>query len=150
MFMELILLEKVQNLGDLGETVTVKPGYGRNYLLPQGKAVPATPENVARLEAQRAELEAADKTRLETARQRAEALAGVAITIAANASEEGKLYGSIGPREVEAALMNAGHEVSKSEIIMGEGPVRFTGEFDIHIQLHADVETQIRLIVVAE
>jgi len=148
--MELILLEKVQNLGDLGDTVTVKPGFGRNYLLPQGKAVPATAENVARFEAQRAELEEAAEHRLSRAETRAKGLADVVVTIAVNASEEGKLYGSIGPREISNALEEAGHEVEKSEVIMGEGPVRFTGEFDIHLQLHADVETQIKLIVEAE
>ncbi len=148
--MELILLEKVQNLGDLGDTVTVKPGYGRNYLLPQGKAVPATAENVARFEAQRAELERAAHDRLGEAERRAEALADVVVTITANASEEGNLYGSIGPREISAALEEAGHQVEKSEVLMGEGPVRTTGEFDIHLQLHADVEIQIKLIVQSE
>ena len=145
--MELILLEKVQNLGDLGDTVTVKPGYGRNYLLPEGKAVPATKENVARFEAQRAELERAAEERLDEAKKRAEALNDVVVTISVNASEEGKLYGSIGPREISNALEEAGHLVEKSEVIMGEGPVRVTGEFEIHLQLHADVETQIKLIV---
>ena len=145
--MELILLEKVQNLGDLGDTVTVKPGYGRNFLLPQGKAVPATAENVARFEAQRAELEHAAQEKLGEAQKRAEGLTDVVITISAHASEEGKLYGSIGPREISAALEEAGHQVEKSEVLMGEGPVRVTGEFDIHLQLHADVETQIKLVV---
>lgn len=148
--MELILLEKVQNLGDLGDTVTVKPGFGRNYLLPQGKAVPATAENVARFEAQRAELEEVAEERLAEAQKRAEGLADLTITIAANASEEGKLYGSIGPREISMALEEAGHEVEKAEVIMGEGPVRFTGEYDIHLQLHADVEIHIKLVVNAE
>ena len=148
--MELILLEKVQNLGDLGDTVNVKPGFGRNYLLPQGKAVPATAENVARFEAQRAEFEEAAEHRLSRAEARAKELADVVLRIAVNASEEGKLYGSIGPREISSALEEAGHEVEKSEVIMGEGPVRNTGEFDIHLQLHADVETQIKLIVEAE
>lgn len=148
--MELILLEKVQNVGDLGDTVTVKPGFGRNYLLPQGKAVPATKENVARFEAQRAELEKAAKEKLGDAEKRAEALAGLVVHIAANASEEGKLYGSIGPREVSMALADAGHEVEKAEVIMSEGPVRFTGEYDINLQLHADIESQIKLVVEAE
>lgn len=148
--MELILLEKVQNLGDLGETVTVKPGFGRNYLLPQGKAVPATAENVARFEAQRAELEQVAEERLAEAQKRAEGLADLSITITANASEEGKLYGSIGPREISMALEEAGHEVEKAEVIMSEGPVRLTGEYEIHLQLHADVETHIKLVVNAE
>lgn len=148
--MELILLEKVLNVGDLGDTVTVKPGYGRNYLLPQGKAVPATKENVARFEAQRAELEKAAGEKLGGAEKRAESLADVVLTVAANASEEGKLYGSIGPREVSIALEEAGHDVEKSEVIMGEGPIRETGEFDVHLQLHADVEIHIKLIVTPE
>lgn len=148
--MELILLEKVQNIGDLGDTVTVKPGFGRNYLLPQGKAVPATKENVARFEAQRAELEKAAQEKLAEAEKRAEALTGLVVHIAANASEEGKLYGSIGPREVSNALADAGHEVEKAEVIMSEGPVRFTGEYEINLQLHADIESQIKLVVEAE
>jgi large subunit ribosomal protein L9 len=148
--MELILLEKVQNLGDLGDTVTVKPGFGRNYLLPQGKAVPATAENLARFEAQRAELEEVAEGRLAQAQKRAEGFAELTITIAANAGEEGKLYGSIGPREISMALEEAGHEVEKAEVIMGEGPIRFTGEYDIHLQFHADVETHIKLVVNAE
>ena len=148
--MELILLEKVQNLGDLGDKVSVKPGFGRNFLLPQGKAVPATKENVAEFEARRAELEKEEKDRLTSAEKRAESLADVVITLTANASEEGKLYGSIGPREISIALEGEGHEVEKSEVIMGEGPVRETGEYDIHLQLHADVETTIKLVVEAE
>lgn len=148
--MELILLEKVQNVGDLGDTVTVKPGFGRNYLLPQGKAVPATKENVARFEAQRAELEKTAQEKLADAEKRAESLTGLVVQIAANASEEGKLYGSIGPREVSNALADAGHEVEKAEVIMSEGPVRFTGEYEINLQLHADVESQIKLVVEAE
>lgn len=148
--MELILLEKVQNVGDLGDTVTVKPGFGRNFLLPQGKAVPATAENVARFQAQRVELEQAADEKLAEAEKRAEALTDLEVTITANASEEGKLYGSIGPREVSDALAAAGHEVEKSEVIMSEGPVRFTGEFVIQLQLHADVESEIKLVVEAE
>lgn len=148
--MELILLEKVQNVGDLGDTVTVKPGFGRNYLLPQGKAVPATKENVARFEAQRVELEKAAQEKLSEAEKRAEVLTGLVVHISANASEEGKLYGSIGPREVSNALADAGHEVEKAEVIMSEGPVRFTGEYEINLQLHADIESQIKLVVEAE
>lgn len=148
--MELILLEKVQNLGDLGEKVTVKPGYGRNYLLPQGKAVPATAENVAKFEAHRAELEKAAQEKLSDAERRAAGLADLEITVTANASDEGKLYGSIGPREIANALAEAGHEIEKSEVIMGEGPLRFTGEFEVHLQLHADVESIIKVIIESE
>jgi len=145
--MELILLEKIQNLGDLGDKVKVKPGYGRNYLMPQGKAVPATQENIARFEARRAELEQAAAERVSSAQGRSAALAGVVVTFTANASEEGKLYGSIGPRDISEALAEMGHEVSKSEVIMGEGPIRTTGEFDVTLHLHADIETQIKVVI---
>ncbi len=148
--MELILLEKVQNLGDLGDKVNVKPGYGRNFLVPLGKAVPATKANLAEFEARRAELEKAAQSRLSTAEQRKAALADVVITLTANASEEGKLYGSIGPREIADALAALGHEVEKSEVLMGEGPIRVVGEFDISLQLHADVDTEIKLVIQPE
>ncbi len=148
--MELILLEKVQNLGDLGDKVNVKPGYGRNFLVPLGKAVPATKDNLAEFEARRAELEKAAQSRLSTAEQRKAALADVVITLTANASEEGKLYGSIGPREIADALAALGHEVEKSEVLMGEGPIRVVGEFDISLQLHADVDTEIKLVIQPE
>jgi len=148
--MELILLEKVQNLGDLGETVKVKPGFGRNYLVPQGMAVPATAENVALFEARRAELEAAAADKLSAAETRKEALAGIEIEILANASDEGKLYGSIGPREIAEAVTAKGFTLEKSEVIQGEGPIRQTGEYDVLIQLHADVETTIKVSVLPE
>lgn len=148
--MELILLEKVQNLGDLGEKVNVKPGYGRNYLVPQGKAVPATTENIALFEARRAELEAAAIERLGGAEARRGALAGVELEITVNASDEGKLYGSIGPREIADAVTALGHSLNKSEVIQGEGPIRNTGEFEVLIQLHADVETTIKVTILPE
>jgi large subunit ribosomal protein L9 len=148
--MEIILLEKVQNLGDLGEMVSVKPGYGRNYLVPQGKAVPATKENVAMFESRRAELEAAAAERMAKAEARRDAMQDVSIEIVANASEEGKLYGSIGPREIAIAVSDAGHPLEKSEVIMGEGPIRNTGEFDVLIQLYAEVETTVKVRVIAE
>jgi large subunit ribosomal protein L9 len=145
--MELILLEKIQNLGDLGDKVKVKPGYGRNYLMPQGKAVPATKENIARFEARRAELEKAAQERVVAAQGRSAALTGVVVTFTVNASEEGKLYGSVGPREISEALAKMGYEVSKSEVIMGEGPIRNTGEFEVSLHLHADIESQIKVVV---
>lgn len=148
--MELILLEKVLNLGDLGETVTVKAGYGRNYLVPQGKAVPATAENIAMFEARRAELEAAAADRLGSAEARRVALEGLVVNMAANASEEGKLYGSIGPREIADTATQMGHPLNKSEVIMGEGPIRMTGEHEVVIHLHADVETPIMIAVTSE
>jgi large subunit ribosomal protein L9 len=145
--MELILLEKVQKLGDLGDTVNVKPGYGRNYLVPTGKAVPATPENLAQFEAQRGDLEKVAFKKLSTAGERVVALEGFEIVLAANASEEGKLYGSIGPREISDAVTARGITLSKAEVIMGEGPIRYTGEHDVLIHLHADVETEIKVTV---
>jgi large subunit ribosomal protein L9 len=148
--MDLILLQKVQNLGDLGDLVKVKAGYGRNYLVPQGKAVPATKENLAAFEARRAEFEAAAQDRLGKAQARAAGLVDVVVELTANASEEGNLYGSIGPREIAIAVSELGHEINKSEVIMGEGPIRTVGEFDVNIHLHADVETQVKVIVIPE
>lgn len=148
--MDLILLEKVQNLGDLGDLVKVKAGYGRNFLVPQGKAVLATKDNLAAFEARRAELEAAAQDRLGKAEARAAGLVDVVVEMAANASEEGNLYGSIGPREIAAAVSELGHELNKSEVIMGEGPIRMVGEFEVTVHLHADVETQIKVVVIPE
>ena len=145
--MELILLEKVQKLGDLGDTVNVKPGYGRNFLVPTGKAVPATPDNIAQFEARRGELEKVAFTKLSTAEERVAALEGFEIVLAANASEEGKLYGSIGPREISDAVTARGITLTKAEVIMGEGPIRYTGEHDVLVHLHADVETEIKVTV---
>ena len=148
--MELILLEKVQKLGDLGEKVDVKPGYGRNYLVPTGKAIPATPDNIAQFEARREELEKVAFKKLSTAEERVAALEGFEIVLAANASEEGKLYGSIGPREISDEVTARGITLSKAEVIMGEGPIRYTGEHDVLVHLHADVETEIKVTVNAE
>jgi large subunit ribosomal protein L9 len=145
--MELILLEKVQKLGDLGDKVNVKPGYGRNYLVPSGKAMPATAKNIAEFEARRAELEKVALGKLTSAKDRSEALEGFEITLSANASEEGKLYGSIGPREIADAVVAAGAQIEKSEVIMCEGSIRFTGEHEVVLHLHADVETHIKVTV---
>ena len=145
--MELILLEKVQKLGDLGEKVNVKPGYGRNYLIPTGKAVPATTANIAEFETRRAELEKAASEKLKSAAGRSGTLEDFEITLSANASEEGSLYGSIGPREIAEAVTALGQELSKSEVIMGEGPIRLIGEHEVILHLHADVETRIKVIV---
>ena len=145
--MDLILLEKVQNVGDLGDLVKVKSGFGRNYLVPQGKAVPATKDNLAQFETRRAELEAAAQDKLGQAQACQTNLAEVVVEITANASEEGNLYGSIGPREVADAVSKLGHEINKSEVIMGEGPIRTVGEFDVVVQLHADVDTHVKVIV---
>ena len=145
--MKLILLEKIANLGDLGETVEVKAGYGRNFLMPKGMAVAATKDHVAMFEERRAELEAAAAEKLSTAQARAAKLNEVVLKIDANASDEGKLFGSIGPREIADAVTETGVELEKSEVIMGEGPIRATGAYDIPIQLHADVVAEIKVIV---
>ena len=145
--MDLILLEKIQNLGDLGDLVKVKAGYGRNYLVPQGKAALANKENLALFETRRAELEAAAKDKLGQASARQSSLADLVVEISANASDEGNLYGSIGPREIAAAVTALGHEITKSEVIMGEGPLRTVGEFDVVLQLHSDVDAIIKVIV---
>ena len=145
--MDLILLEKVQNLGDLGDLVKVKAGFGRNYLVPQGKAAPATKDNLAQFEVRKAEFEANALARLDQAKVRQSSLTDVVVEITANASDEGNLYGSIGPREVAIAVSDLGHEISKSEVIMGEGPIRMIGEFDVVVKLHADVDTSVKVIV---
>lgn len=147
--MELILLQKVTNLGGLGDKVRVKPGYGRNFLIPYGKAVPATAANLAAFEAKRAEYEAKAKAILADAESRKAALDGVVVTIGANASPEGKLYGSVGPRDIAEALTAAGHKTGKSEIVLA-GPIRAVGEFDVTVHLHADVETTVKLVIKAE
>jgi len=149
--MELILLQKVTNLGGLGDKVTVKPGYGRNYLVPQGKAVPATAANLAEFEQRRAEYEAKAQATLDSASARLARLADASVTIAANASTEGKLYGSVGPREIAEALEKQyGVDVHKSEVVMGEGPLRHVGEFEVQLHLHADVQTAVKVVVVPE
>lgn len=148
--MQLILLQNVTNLGKLGDKVTVKPGYGRNFLVPQGKAVPATAANLADFEARRAEFEAKAKAQLEGAQGRQAALEGAEVTIPANASTEGKLYGSITPRDIAEALTKHGNPVDKSEVVLGEGPLRRTGEYEIVVRLHADIEATVKVIVVPE
>ena len=148
--MELILLQKVTNLGVLGDKVNVKPGYGRNYLVPQGKAVPATAANVAEFEAKRAEYEAKAKAVHDEAEGRAAKLEGASVTITANAATEGKLFGSVGPRDIADAFTAAGLPLEKSEVIMGEGPIRRVGENEVEVHLHADVHTTIKVVVAPE
>ncbi|KRA44236.1 50S ribosomal protein L9 [Pseudoxanthomonas sp. Root630] len=148
--MELILLQKVTNLGVLGDKVNVKPGYGRNYLVPQGKAVPATAANVAEFEAKRAEYEAKAKSVHDDAEARAAKLEGASVTITANAATEGKLFGSVGPRDIADAFTAAGLPLEKSEVIMGEGALRNIGEYEIVVKLHADVQTTVKVVVQAE
>ncbi|MFT4997650.1 MAG: large subunit ribosomal protein L9 [Flavobacteriales bacterium] len=145
--MQVILLEKVGKLGDLGDQVNVKAGYGRNFLIPLGKAVPASTGNVADFEARRAELEAAAAEKVAAAQARADKLAGVIVTIESNAGEEGKLFGSIGTRDVADAISATGNEVAKSEVKMPAGVIRDLGEYDISVQLHSDVTTVVKVIV---
>ncbi len=148
--MELILLQKVKNLGALGDKVKVKPGYGRNYLVPQGKATAATAENIAEFEKRRAEYEAKANQLLSGAEARKAQLDGASVTIKANASPEGKLFGSVGPRDIAEAFTEAGIALDKSEVVMGEGPLRHIGEFDVHVHLHADVDTTVKVLITGE
>lgn len=148
--MEVILLEKIGKLGNLGDKVSVKAGYGRNFLVPQGKAVPATEANVAKFEERRAELEAAAAEALAAANARAEALNEKEVTIVSKAGDEGKLFGSIGTKDIADAITAAGAEVEKSEVRLPEGALRHTGEFEVAIQLHPEVTATIKLAIVAE
>lgn len=148
--MEVILLEKVGKLGGLGDTANVKAGFARNYLLPQGKAVSATAANVAKFEERRAELEAAAAQALADAQARAEALNGKTVTIVSKAGDEGKLFGSIGTRDIADAITEAGDAVQKSEVSLPEGALRNIGEFEVALQLHTDVTATVTIAVVAE
>ncbi len=149
--MEVILLENISNLGGLGDKVDVKAGFGRNYLIPQGKAVPATEDALAQFETRRAELEAAAAEALSASQTRADAINGLGlITIAANAGEEGKLFGSIGTRDISEAVSAAGCEVDKSEVRLPEGALREIGEYEVAIQVHGDVSALIAVAVVPE
>jgi len=149
--MDIILLEKVGNLGNIGDKVNVKPGYGRNYLVPQGKAVFATASNLADFEARRSELEAAASTSLADATARATKLETLgSVTITSIAGDEGKLFGSIGTKDIADAIIAAGVKIEKSEVKLPDGSIREIGEFDISIQVHADVTQVVKLVVAAE
>jgi len=148
--MEIILLEKVQNLGDLGEKVNVKPGFGRNFLIPKGMAVPATEANTAAFEARRAELEKAAAEKLATAQTRADKLADLEITITRKASDEGKLFGSVSNIDVADAVTEAGVEITKQEVRMPLGAIRDTGEYEVGVHLHSDVNATLNITVAAE
>ena len=148
--MNVILLEKVGKLGALGDSVSVKAGYGRNFLIPKGKAVPANKANIEAFEARRSELEAAAAEKLAAAQARADAIGALTISIPANAGEEGKLFGSIGTNEIAAALLEAGHVVDKTEIRLPEGTLRALGETAVAIQLHSDITIEITVALVAE
>ncbi|HEC17785.1 MAG TPA: 50S ribosomal protein L9 [Gammaproteobacteria bacterium] len=145
--MEVILLEKIANLGDLGSRVNVKNGYARNYLIPQGKAARATPERIAEFEKRRAELEKKAAQSLAEAKSRAEKLESLEVEIVQKAGPEGKLYGSVGTQNLAEAITAAGVEVSRQEVRLPEGPLRHTGEFDVELQLHPDVTATVKVIV---
>ncbi|MGH1440127.1 MAG: 50S ribosomal protein L9 [Cellvibrionaceae bacterium] len=148
--MDVILLDKIGNLGNVGDKVSVKAGFGRNFLIPQGKALPATASNVADFEARRAELEAAAAEKKVEAEARAAKLTDLSITIAANAGDEGKLFGSIGTRDIADAITAAGVEVAKAEVKLPEGALREIGEFDIDVQLHSEVMETVKVLIEAE
>jgi len=148
--MNIILLERIVNLGDLGDEVAVKSGFARNFLIPKGKAVRASKENRAVFEARRAELERVAQERLGEAQGRAAKLAGVAVTISAKAGDEGKLYGSVGTHDIAEALVAQGADVAKSEIRMPAGVIRVVGEYQIDVHLHTDVNVAIKVVVVPE
>ncbi len=148
--MNVILLERIVNLGDLGDEVIVKSGFARNFLIPKGKAVRASKDNRAVFEARRAELERVAHERLGEAQGRAAKLQGLSVSISAKAGDEGKLYGSVGTHDIAEALEAQGAEVAKSEIRMPAGVIRVVGEYDIDVHLHTDVNVTIKVIVVPE
>lgn len=149
--MQVILLDKIAHLGGVGDQVNVKSGFARNYLIPQGKAVMATKANIEHFEARRAELEAKAAAVLAEAQSRADKISALdAITITSNAGEDGRLFGSIGARDIADAVSKAGAELAKSEVRLGEGPLRALGEYTIKVQLHAEVASQVTIVIVAE
>lgn len=148
--MEVILLQKVENLGNLGDKVKVRPGYGRNYLIPQGKAKPATAANIAEFEKRRAELEKNAADHLVSATARARELEGKVITITAKAGNEGKLFGSVGTVDIAETLTQGGTRIERREVRMPQGPIRVAGEHKVELHLHTDVNVEITVMVVAE
>lgn len=148
--MDVILLQKVANLGTIGDRVNVKSGYGRNYLLPQGKATLATPANVAKFEARRAELERVAREQHGDAEQRAKALADYTLTITAKAGSEGKLFGSVGTADIAEAATKAGQKLTRSEVRLPNGPLRIVGDHVVSLHLHTDVNVPLAISIVAE
>ena len=148
--MDIILLQKVADLGNIGDRVKVRSGYGRNYLLPHGKATLATPDNVKRFEARRDELEKAAREHLTSATERAAALKDFKLTIVAKAGTEGKLFGSIGTSDVAEALTRQGFKVERSEVRMPNGPLRMVGDHTVGLHLHADIDVTLAVLIVAE
>jgi large subunit ribosomal protein L9 len=147
---EVILLEKVANLGNIGDRVKVRSGFGRNFLLPHGKATLATPDNVAKFEARRAELERLAGEQLKSASERSELLRAFRLTVTAKAGTEGKLFGSIGTSDIAEACTRAGHPVARSEVRLPDGPLRTVGEHMVELHLHADVDVELPVTIVAE
>jgi large subunit ribosomal protein L9 len=148
--MEVILLQKVENLGNLGDKVKVRAGYGRNFLIPHGKAKPATAANIAEFEKRRAELEKHAAEMLSVAEQRKAGLEGKSVTINAKAGQEGKLFGSVGTVDIAEALTAAGLKVERKEVRMPQGPIRVAGEHKVEIHLHTDINVEVTITVVAE
>ena len=148
--MQIILLEKIANVGNLGDVVKVKHGFARNYLIPQGKAKRATPENIAALEAKRAELEAAAAEKLAAAQAQAAKLEGMRIAVTQKAGVDGRLFGSVGNVDIAEALQAQGFEVSKSEVRLPEGPFKMIGEYDVTLGLHTDVTADIKVTIQPE
>ena len=148
--MEVILLETIGKLGDLGDKVNVSSGYGRNFLIPKKKAVPATAANLEAFEEKRAELEKNAEAKLEDAKKRGEQVADLALNLTAKAGEEGKLFGSITVRDIADACLSNGVEIEKSEIKLPDGPLRNTGEFEVGVQVHPDLIVKLKIIVSAE
>lgn len=148
--MQVILLEKIVNLGNLGDLVNVKPGYARNYLVPQGLATVATKANMESFEARRLELEKASADKLQAAQARASELEGKTVEIASRASDEGKLFGSVGVIEISSAFEKLGLELNKSEIQLPEGPIKLVGEYEVAASVHAEVHFTVNVVVTAE
>lgn len=148
--MEIILLQKVANLGNIGDRVKVKSGYGRNFLLPQGKATLATAENVAKFESRRAEIEKAAKEELDAAQARAAKFEGFKLTLSAKAGGEGKLFGSIGTTDIAEAVRKAGHVIERAEVRLPNGPIRLAGEHVVQLHLHTDLTIDLPVTVIGE
>jgi large subunit ribosomal protein L9 len=148
--MEVILLQKVANLGNIGDRVKVRSGFGRNFLLPQGKATLATADNIARFEARRAELERLAREQLSSAEERAAAMKDFKLTIRAKAGTEGKLFGSIGTSDIAEACTREGFKVERSEVRLPTGPLRMVGEHAVALHLHADIDVPLHVTIVAE
>jgi len=148
--MNVILLERIGHLGDLGDEIRVKPGYARNYLFPRGKAVPATVENREKFESRRAELKKAAEDALEKARTRAATLDGLAVQIARKAGEDGKLFGSVNTADIAEAVVAAGQSLAKSEIHLPEGPIKAVGDYDVSVTLHPTVDVTVKVSVLGE